>query len=115
MLNNHLNKDGLQLGKQDLTPDEWRQEAQKLELQGKKEQAKSIRNQIFKQKEVPWKVLKENWLEQLQQEAIEGNNKKSKLLFFEYALMYRDQNRLNALIKSSFLPAKKTTKGVQLY
>ncbi|MEA3301948.1 MAG: ankyrin repeat domain-containing protein, partial [Pseudomonadota bacterium] len=52
--------------------------------------------------------------EQLQQKAIEENNKKAKLALFEYALVYRDQPRLNALIKAGFAPAKNPQKGVHL-
>src|SRR5712692_10525790 len=37
--------------------EEWRQEARKLELQGKQEQADEIRTQILKLKDVPWEVL----------------------------------------------------------
>jgi len=107
-------RDGLQLEKQDSSLDEWRMEAQRLELQGKQEQAEDIRNQILKQKPVPWKVLHGNSLEQLQQQAIEENNKKAKITLFEYALVYRDQPRLNALIKSGFAPAKNPNKGLQL-
>ena len=107
-------KQGLQLEKQDSSLDEWRMEAQRLELQGKQEQAENIRNQILKQKPVPWEVLHGEPLEQLQHKAIEGNNKKAKITLFEYALVYRDQPRLNALIKSGFAPARNPDKGRQL-
>ena len=107
-------KEGLQLEKQDSSLDEWRMEAQRLELQGKQEQAEEIRSQILKQKPVPWEVLHGETLEQLQHKAIEENNKKAKITLFEYALVYRDQPRLNALIKSGFGPAKNPDKGLQL-
>ncbi len=107
-------REGLQLEKQDSCLDEWRMEAQRLELQGKQEQAEDIRNQILKQKAVPWEVLHGEPLEQLQYKAIEENNKKAKIILFEYALVYRDQPRLNALIKSRFNPAKNPDKGLQL-
>ena len=107
-------KQGLQLEKQDSSLDEWRMEAQRLELQGKQEQAEDIRSQILKQKPVPWEVLHGEVLEQLQHKAIEENNKKAKITLFEYALIYRDQTRLNALIKSGFSPAKNPDKGRQL-
>jgi len=107
-------QDGLQLEKQDSSLDEWRKEAQRLELQGKQEQADDIRNQILKQKSVPWEVLQSDPLEQLQYKAIEENNKKAKVTLFEYALVYRDQPRLNALVTSGFSPAKNPDKGLQL-
>jgi len=89
-------------------------EAQRLELQGKQEQAESIRTQILKQKPVPWEALHGAPLEQLQHKAIEENNKKAKITLFEYALVYRDQPRLNALIKSGFAPARNPDKGRHL-
>jgi hypothetical protein len=107
-------KEGLQLEKQDSSLDEWRKEAQRLEQQGKEEQAESIRERILKQKPVPWEVLRGEPLEQLQQKAIEENNKKAKLALFEYALVYRDQPRLNALIKAGFAPARNPQKGLHL-
>jgi hypothetical protein len=107
-------KEGLQLEKQNSSLDEWRMEAQRLELQGKQEQAENIRNQILKQQPVPWEVLHGEPLEQLQHKAIEENNKKAKITLFEYALVYRDQPRLNALIKSGFVPARTPDKGRQL-
>ncbi len=108
------NKNGLQLDKQDSSLDEWRQEALRLELQGKQEQAETIRSQILKQTVVPWQVLQGDELELLQRKAIDENNKKSKLALFEYALVYRDQHRLNLLIKSAFAPAKNPSKGLKL-
>jgi hypothetical protein len=107
-------KESLQLEQQDSSLDEWRMEAQRLELQGKQEQAEEIRNQILKQKPVPWEVLHGKPLQQLEHKAIEENNKKAKIALFEYALVYRDQARLNALIKSAFAPAKNPDKGLQL-
>ena len=114
LLNLRPSKDGLQLEKQDSSLDEWRKEAQRLELQGKQEQAESIRERILKQKPVPWEVLQGEPLEALQYKAIEENNKKAKLALFEYALVYRDQPRLNALIKAGFAPAKNPQKGLLL-
>lgn len=107
-------KEGLQLEKQDSSLDQWRKEAQRLELQGKEEQAENIRTRILKQKPVPWEVLQDAPLQQLQNKAIEENNKKAKLSLFEYALVYRDQPRLNALIKSGFAPARNPEKGLHL-
>ena len=100
--------------KQDSSLDEWRIEAQRLELQGKQEQAENIRNQILKQQPVPWEVLHGEPLEQLQHKAIVENNKKAKIALFEYALVYRDQPRLNALIKSRFAPASTPDRGRRL-
>jgi len=114
LLNLRPSKEGLQLEKQDSSLDEWRMEAQRLELQGRQEQAEAIRDQILKQVPVPWDVLHGEPLAQLQHKAIEENNKKAKITLFEYALVYRDQPRMNALIKCGFAPAKNPDKGRQL-
>jgi hypothetical protein len=93
--------------------EEWRAEAHKLELQGKKEQADEIRSQILKQKEVPWQVLQADALAELEHKALEKGDRRAKLLLLEYALVYHDQNRLNALVKSGFEPAKRPNKGIK--
>lgn len=93
--------------------EEWRAEAHKLELQGKQEQADEIRSQILKQKEVPWQVLQADALAELEHKALKKGDRRAKLLLFEYALVYHDQNRLNALVKSGFEPAKRPNKGIK--
>ena len=94
--------------------DDWRQEAHKLELQGKDEQAERIREEILKQKIPNWQVISGETLEDLKQKALEENNKKAKLALFEYGLVYEDRNLLNALIKNNFKPALNLEKGMQL-
>jgi hypothetical protein len=93
--------------------EEWRDEAHKLELQGKQEQADEIRNQILKQEEVPWQVLRADTLAELEHKALVKEDRKAKLLLFEYALIYHDQSRLNALAESRFEPARRPEKGVK--
>ncbi len=94
--------------------DDWRQEAHKLELQGKQEQAERIREEILKQKTPNWQVITGDALEALKQKALSENNKKAKLALFEYALVYEDRNLLNDLIKVDFKPAQNPDKGLQL-
>ncbi|MCP4283419.1 MAG: AAA family ATPase [Gammaproteobacteria bacterium] len=109
-----LSQSGLELEAQDSNLDEWRQEAQRLERQGKQEQAEEIRSQILKQKVVPWEVLRGETLDRLHHKALEENNKKAKITLFEYALVHRDQPRLNMLIEAGFGPAKNPEKGLPL-
>ncbi len=106
-------EDSLDLAEQGSSLEEWRREAHKLEQQGKQEQADEIRNQILKLKETPWKVLKGENLEDLEQQALVQDNKKAKLLLFEYALVYQDHNRMNALSAAGFRPAKQPEKGIK--
>ena len=104
---------GLDLAEQGSSLEEWRQEARKLELQGKQEQAEEIRSQILKIKDVPWDVFKGATLHALEQQAFAKDDKKAKLLLFEYALVYQDRNRLNVLAESGFRPAKQPEKGLK--
>lgn len=93
---------------------QWQKEAHKLEMQGKEEQAEEIRKQILKEKTVPWTVLVDEELEKLKQNALEDNNKKAKLLLFEYAQVYHDEALMMALAEAKFIPAlKKNNKQAQ--
>ena len=92
--------------------DEWRHEAHRLELQGKDEQAAEIRAQILKQREVPWTVLRGDALVKLEEKALEHNEKKARIALMEYALVYRDQHRLNALVQGGFKAAKQPQKAM---
>ena len=104
----------LELEDNNSTLDEWRLEAHKLELQGKKEQADRIRDEILKQKTPDWEVLSGDALAALKQKAFEENNKKAKLALFEYALVYEDRNQINDLIKADFKPALNPEKGLKM-
>ncbi len=92
--------------------DEWRREAHRLELQGKDEQAADIREQILKQREVPWTVLRGEALSDLQAKALERQEKRACIALMEYALVYNDQRWLNALVKAGFKAAKQPKKAV---
>lgn len=94
--------------------DEWRREAQRLEKQGKEEQAAEIRDQILKQRKVPWTVLSGEALAELEVKALVRKEKKALITLLEYALVYRDQQRLNALIEAGFKPARQTDKAMTL-
>ena len=104
----------LELAEQDSSLETWRQEARKLELQGKEEQAEQIRRQILELEHVPWEVLDGGALAALKRRALEGGDKKAKLLLFEYALAYHDGSLINALAMGGFKPATRTEKGFKL-
>ena len=93
--------------------EEWRQEAHRLELQGKQEQADAIRTQILKLKPVPWEVLHGETLRTLERQAFEHDDKQAKLLLFEYALVYQDRNHMQALAERGFRPATQPDKGIK--
>jgi hypothetical protein len=106
-------EDRLDLADQGSSLEEWRQEARRLELQGKQEQADEIRTQILKLKPVPWEVLHGEPLRTLERQAFEKDDKKAKLLLFEYALVYQDRNRMHALAARGFRPATQPEKGIK--
>ena len=106
-------EDRLDLADQGSSVEEWRQEARRLELQGKQEQADEIRTQILKLKPVPWEVLHGESLRTLERQAFEKDDKKTKLLLFEYALVYQDRNRMHALAERGFRPATQPEKGIK--
>jgi hypothetical protein len=107
-------EDRLDLAEHGSSLEEWRQEARRLELQGKQEQADAIRTQILKLKPVPWEVLHGETLRALERQAFEHDDKKAKLLLFEYALVYQDHNRMHALAQRGFRPAHQPDKGIKL-
>src|SRR5215468_767759 len=106
-------EDRLTLAEHGSSLEEWRQEARRLELQGKQEQADAIRTQILKLKPVPWEVLHGETLRVLERQAFESGDKKARLLLFEYALVYQDRNRLHALAERGFRPATQPDKGIK--
>ncbi len=110
----HDAQDSLQMAEQNSCFEEWREEARKLELQGKKDQAEEIRSRILKQKEIAWTPLTGEPLETLFEQAIVQGNKKAKLSLFEYALLHYKADYLNALLDADFTPAKNPQKGIEV-
>jgi hypothetical protein len=96
--------DALKMHEQKSSDDEWSEEARKLELQGKKEQAERIRKDILKIQEVPWKVLTPENLVELENEAFEPEryNKQAKQLIYEYAAEYSVTWIFERLLKFKF-------------
>jgi TPR repeat protein len=104
----------LQLASQNSSIDAWRQEAHKLELQGKQEQADRIRSEILKQKIPDWQVITGATLDDLKRKALEGNDKNARMTLFEYGLVYKDHDIINSLLKIDFKAAKHPEKGLQI-
>jgi len=90
------------------TKDEWAQEARKLELQGKQEQAQAIRETFLKGKPVPWTPWSRSLVEQLAPKALDSANPSSKLrqTLFDYALWHGQQGWVERLAATPFLPAR---------
>ena len=111
------------------TKEEWAQEARKLELQGKEEQARAIREAFLQRKPVPWTPWSRDLIEELAPKALDRNNPsaKQKQTLLDYALWHGQQLWIEHLARVNFPPARSlapegdfgwigdaTTLGVQL-
>ncbi len=91
---------------------EWQREAQKLERQGKAEQAADIRERVLGIREVPWKPLDRAELDELSNEVFCGAaDRKSLLRLYEYAVLSHDRPRLSLLAKAGYRPALGSVKA----
>lgn len=85
---------------------DWRREAQKLERQGKEEQAQDIRTRILGVQETPWAPLTRERAAELAERALNGGGRKAMLQLFEHALLNREEHRLGKLAELGFRPAR---------
>ena len=90
LLGLRLKQDELKLAEQKSSREEWKEEARKLERQGKAEQAEAIRKSMLETQPVPWTPITPEGLDALKKEALDPNhfNQQAKHLLFEYALTY---------------------------
>lgn len=95
---------GLKLEKQNSSKSEWQEEARKLELQGKREQADAIRRTILKNEKVPWTILTRDALPELMKNAFDtaNFNRKAKQQVFDYAFTHNLQYLKEKLVKHKF-------------
>lgn len=98
----------LNLQQQVSSKDEWQREAQRLEKQGRSEQAELIRKTILGTQTVPWEILTLENLKKLQEDAFHPDffNKKAKDKLFDYALIYNDESIIRQLIKENYKRAE---------
>lgn len=95
---------GLKVGESALLParassrDEWAQEAHKLELQGKQEQAQAIRETFLQARPVPWVAWGQEQAEQWSVKALDAANPSAKprQALFDYALWHGQQSWIEA-------------------
>jgi hypothetical protein len=90
------------------TKEEWAQEARKLELQGKQEQARAVREAFLQGKPVPWTPWSRELIEELAPKALERGNPSAKLkqMLLDYALWHGQQSWVEQLAKAQFQPAR---------
>jgi ATP-dependent exoDNAse (exonuclease V) beta subunit len=105
---------GLKAGESALQParassrDEWAQEAHKLELQGKQEQAQAIREAFLQARPVPWVPWGQAQAEQWSAKALDAANPSAKprQALHDYALWHGQQSWIEALAAVHFAPAR---------
>lgn len=85
---------------------EWQKEAQRLEMQGKQEQADAIRSHVLKQTAVPWVSITPARWQEMHLSLEQSGNKKEQLLAMEYALVHQDYRVLRMLSEQGFKPAQ---------
>ncbi len=90
------------------TKEEWAQEARKLELQGKEEQASAIREAFLQGKPVPWTPWSRDLIEELVPKALDRNNPsaRQKQTLLDYALWHGQQVWVEKLAHAGFQPAR---------
>ncbi len=84
--------DSLEITESQSSVEDWQREAQKLAMQGKKEQAERIRSEVLHQKKASWQVIDRERLDELKDKAIDKKEKKSGILLLEYAQVYHNIN-----------------------
>jgi hypothetical protein len=105
---------GLRLGEAHAQPvakstqDEWAQEARRLELQGKAEQARAIRDTFLQHKPVPWTPWSLALIEEQFPKAFDPQNPSSKprQTVFDYALWHGQHAWIESLAMARFVPAR---------
>jgi hypothetical protein len=87
--------------------EEWAQEARKLELQGKQEQAQRIRDTILQFKPVPWTPWSQPLMVDFAAKALDRNNPSAKprQALLDYALWHGQQAWIERLARINFQPA----------
>jgi hypothetical protein len=94
--------------------DEWAQEARKLELQGKEEQARAIRETFLQAKAVPWAPWSEATMRELQPRALDRTqpSTKPRQALLDYALWHGQQAWVEQLAtRAQFAPARSLAPG----
>lgn len=104
------------LSSEESSLEEWRQEARKLELQGKTEQAQEIKDSILGQKQLPWKPIDKKELEILKDKVFDSvkPDKDTMLLLSEYAIIYNQIHVIARLKALNFKPAQRLRQSMEI-
>ena len=87
--------------------DEWAQEARKLELQGKQEQARAIRETFLAARPTPWTPWSLQSLREWTPKALDPKNPSAKIkqTLLDYALWHGQGAYVERLAEANFAPA----------
>ena len=90
------------------TKEEWAREARRLELQGKQEQARAIRETFLQGRPVPWTPWSRALIETLAPVALDRSNPsaRQKQTLVDYALWHGQQSWVEQLALAAFQPAR---------
>ena len=96
--------------------DEWAQEARKLELQGKQEQARAIRETFLTARPTPWTPWSLQTLREWTPKALDPRNPSAKIkqTLLDYALWHGQGAYVEKLAEANFAPALALTHRGQL-
>ncbi|GAC1524760.1 MAG: ankyrin repeat domain-containing protein [Ramlibacter sp.] len=88
--------------------EEWAQQAHKLELQGKQEQAQAIRHAFLQVRPVPWTAWGQQSAQEWAVKALDPANPSAKprQALLDYALWHGQQAWIEALATAGFAPAR---------
>lgn len=84
------------------TKEEWAQEARRLELQGKQEQAQAIRDTFLKRPVPPWTPWSEAWARELLPKVVDPKypSAKQRQAVFEYAMWHGQHRVIERLLEA---------------
>ena len=87
--------------------EEWAQEARRLELQGKAEQAQAIRDTLLREQPVPWQAWGRAFIEAALPQALQRQHPSTKLkqAVMDYALWHDQSGWIDQLAQAGFAPA----------
>lgn len=99
-------REGAALTEQQSSREEWKEEARKLERQGKAEQVEAIHRSILHTESVPWLVVTPDTVHGLAEKArVSSAHPKTRQLLLDYAATYSALPLLDELATLGFKPA----------
>jgi len=106
LLDVHDSGENIQVQVAESSRADWEREAHRLELQGKREQADSIRESVLKNRAVPWPVWNEEWLQTTLPQAYDAKSisAKPRQQFFDFTLWHQMDGHIENLRSRMKLP-----------